>query len=100
MLTPTDQASRATEVIDADAVAAELEGLVDVHAGNERELRLAVSRRLKAALVEGRAAAESRRWRTSTDETRANAPRRDGGSKTAATRSLHGAARIHDRSTT
>jgi [protein-PII] uridylyltransferase len=58
MLTPTDQASRATEVIDAGAIAAELEGLVDVHAGNERELRLAVSRRLKAALVEGRAAAE------------------------------------------
>ena len=58
MLTPTDQASRATEVIDAGAVAAELEGLVDVHAGNERELRLAVSRRLKTALVEGRAAAE------------------------------------------
>jgi [protein-PII] uridylyltransferase len=58
MLTPTDQASRATEVIDADAVAAELEGLVDVHAGNERELRLAVSRRLKTALVEGRATAE------------------------------------------
>src|SRR5262245_34437240 len=58
MLTPTDQASRATEVIDAGAIAAELAGLVDVHAGNERELRLAVSRRLKAALVDGRAAAE------------------------------------------
>jgi [protein-PII] uridylyltransferase len=58
MLTPTDQASRATEVIDAGAVAAELERLVDVHAGNERELRSAVSLRLKAALVEGRAAAE------------------------------------------
>jgi [protein-PII] uridylyltransferase len=58
MLTPTDHPSRDTEVFDAAAVAAELELLADVHAGNERELRLAVSRRLKAALVEGRAAAE------------------------------------------
>ncbi len=58
MLTPADQISRETEVFDARAVAAELEGLADVHSGNERELRMAVSRRLKAALVEGRAAAE------------------------------------------
>jgi [protein-PII] uridylyltransferase len=58
MLTPTDQAARDTEVFDAVAVAAELEGLVEVHAGNERELRLAVSRHIKAALIKGRAAAE------------------------------------------
>ena len=42
MLIPTDQAARDTEVFDAVAVAAELEGLVEAHAGNERELRLAV----------------------------------------------------------
>jgi [protein-PII] uridylyltransferase len=58
MLTPADQTSRETEVFDARAVAAELERLADVHRGNERELRLAISRRLKAALMEGRAAAE------------------------------------------
>ena len=58
MLTPADQTARETEVFDASAVAAELERLAHVHAGNERELRMAVSRRLKAALVEGRDAAE------------------------------------------
>ena len=58
MLTPTDQAARDTEVFDAVVVAAELELMADAHAGNERELRSAVSRRLKAALVQGRAAAE------------------------------------------
>src|SRR5262249_60329318 len=54
----TDLATRVTEVFDADIVAADLERLAEAHAGNERELRLAVSRRLKVALVEGRAAAE------------------------------------------
>src|SRR5262245_46879619 len=58
MLTTTDQVPRETEVFDARAVATELEQLADVHGGNERELRLAVSRKLKTALVEGRAAAE------------------------------------------
>jgi [protein-PII] uridylyltransferase len=58
MLTPSDQVSRESEVFDAAVVAAGLEQLADVHAGNERELRLALSRRLKAALMEGRAAAE------------------------------------------
>jgi [protein-PII] uridylyltransferase len=58
MLTPGDQASHDIEVFDAATVAADLERLADAHTGNERELRLAVSRRLKAALVEGRAAAE------------------------------------------
>ena len=58
MLTPTDQPSRDTEVFDASVIAAELELLAGVHRGNERELRLAISRRLKAALVEGRATAE------------------------------------------
>ena len=58
MLTPSDQDARDTEIFDAPAVAAALEHLAETHAGNERELRLAVSRRLKTALVEGRAAAE------------------------------------------
>jgi [protein-PII] uridylyltransferase len=58
MLTPGDQVSRESEVFDAAVVAAGLEQLADVHAGNERELRLALSRRLKASLLEGRAAAE------------------------------------------
>jgi [protein-PII] uridylyltransferase len=58
MLTPNDQATRDSEIFDAVAVAAELERLADVHSGNERELRLAVSRRLRAALVEGRRVAE------------------------------------------
>ena len=58
MLTPGDQASHDIEVFDAATVAADLERLADSHTGNERELRLAVSRRLRAALVEGRAAAE------------------------------------------
>src|ERR1700730_1781702 len=58
MLTPGDQASHDIEVFDAATVAADLERLADSHTRNERELRLAVSRRLRAALVEGRAAAE------------------------------------------
>jgi [protein-PII] uridylyltransferase len=58
MLTPTDQSFRDTEVFDAAAVAAGLEALVAAHSGNERELRLAVSRQLKTALMEGRATAE------------------------------------------
>ncbi len=58
MLTLSDQAPHDIEVFDAATVAAELERLADSHTGNERELRLAVSRRLRAALVEGRAAAE------------------------------------------
>ena len=58
MLTPNKEAPVAIEVFDAAAVAGELESLVPDYAGNERELRLAVSRRLKAALLQGRAAAE------------------------------------------
>ncbi len=58
MLTPNKEAPLAIEVFDAAAVASELESLVPDYAGNERELRLAVSRRLKAALLQGRAAAE------------------------------------------
>jgi [protein-PII] uridylyltransferase len=58
MLTPTDQAARETEVFDPVVVADELERLAESHAGNERELRLAISRHLKGALQQGRAAAE------------------------------------------
>ena len=58
MLTPNKEAPVAIEVFDAATVAGELESLVPDYAGNERELRLAVSRRLKAALLQGRAAAE------------------------------------------
>src|SRR5262249_43172247 len=57
MLTLTDSSPEA-EIFDAVAVAAELDRRGDVHAGDERELRLAVSRRLRAALARGRAAAE------------------------------------------
>ncbi len=59
MLTLLDQAPRATtELFDARAIAAELAALADSHTGDERELRLAVTRRLRAALVEGRRVAE------------------------------------------
>jgi [protein-PII] uridylyltransferase len=58
MLTLTDQVSPEAEIFDAVAIAAELEQLAAVHAGGEHELRLAVSRRLRAALAHGRAAAE------------------------------------------
>src|SRR6187399_964369 len=57
MLTPSVP-PRETEVFDAIEVAAELERLAGMHAGNHRELRLEVSRRIKAALIQGRAAAE------------------------------------------
>src|SRR5271166_6914802 len=58
MLIPSQNAAREAEVFDAAAVAGELEAIAERNAGNERELRLALSRRLKVALLEGRAAAE------------------------------------------
>src|SRR5271165_510329 len=58
MLIPSQNAARETEVFDATAVAGDLEAIAERNAGNERELRLALSRRLKVALLEGRAAAE------------------------------------------
>src|SRR6478609_586546 len=51
-------AKSAAELIDARALAAELEKLARASAGDERELRAAVAQRLKAALNEGRARAE------------------------------------------
>jgi [protein-PII] uridylyltransferase len=59
MLTPSDHVPFETEVFDASEVASDLERLAKVHAGNPRELRLEVARRIKAALVQGRAAAEN-----------------------------------------
>src|SRR5438034_3918481 len=52
------ESSPAAEIFDAASIAAELERLNEVHAGRERELRLAVSRRLRTELAQGRAAAE------------------------------------------
>src|SRR5213076_2131151 len=57
MLTLTET-SREAELFDAVGIAAELERLADVHAGNARELRLAVSRHLRGALARGRASIE------------------------------------------
>ena len=59
MLTPAEQAQRApADLLDVDALAADLDKLCKQHAGNERELRTALAQRLKAALLQGRATAE------------------------------------------
>jgi [protein-PII] uridylyltransferase len=59
MLTTIDQKPDSpSELIDSAAIAAELAAFAKSHTGNERELRVAVSKRLKTALVEGRATAE------------------------------------------
>jgi [protein-PII] uridylyltransferase len=47
-------------LFDAAAVTADLAALVDVHHGNDSELRAAVAQRLKAALAAGRAMAEQK----------------------------------------
>ncbi len=52
---PPDHASK---LVDAEGLAADLAKLADVHAGHEAELRSAVAQHLKAALTDGRAAAE------------------------------------------
>src|SRR6266496_1915444 len=52
------ESSPTAEIFDAATIAAELERLSEVHAGSERELRLAVSRRLRTELAQGRAAIE------------------------------------------
>ena len=58
MLTPVDKPlPGGDELFDAPAIAAELATLAD-GAGNEHELRLAVTRRVKTALIEGRRVAE------------------------------------------
>jgi [protein-PII] uridylyltransferase len=59
MLTVVDHKPGApSELIDSAAVAADLAALASTHSGNERDLRTAVAKRLKAALVDGRAEAE------------------------------------------
>jgi len=58
MLTVTEQARAATELLDARALTADLDRLAHAHHGREREMRTAVAQRLKRALGEGRAAAE------------------------------------------
>src|SRR5215208_4222758 len=58
LMTTDDVRHRRTELIDADALAADLAVLAERHAGRERELRSAVALHLKAALLEGRAQAE------------------------------------------
>jgi [protein-PII] uridylyltransferase len=51
--------SRATgELIDARAIAADLEKIAKAHTDNERDMRTALAKRLKDALSEGRAKAE------------------------------------------
>jgi [protein-PII] uridylyltransferase len=46
------------ELLDAGALAADLAGIAWSHAGREREMRSAIAQRLKAALIDARAAAE------------------------------------------
>ncbi len=59
MLTPADQIQRApSDLLNVDALAADLDKLCGLHAGRERELRTAIAQRIKAALAEGRAAIE------------------------------------------
>jgi [protein-PII] uridylyltransferase len=58
MLTPTETSPDA-EIFDAAAIAVELARLSDVHSGNERELRLAASRHMRAALARGREVVEA-----------------------------------------
>ncbi len=48
----------AGELIDAKAITADLEKIAKVHAGNDRDMRTALAKRLKEALIEGRAKAE------------------------------------------
>ena len=48
----------AAELIDSAAIVADLKALAETHAGRERELRAAVARRLKTALIKARARAE------------------------------------------
>src|SRR5215831_1423289 len=56
---PTERPSRgANDLIDAHALAAELDKLVKAQTGTERELRAVLAQRLKAALADGRAKAE------------------------------------------
>jgi [protein-PII] uridylyltransferase len=48
----------AAELIDSAAIVADLKDLAESHTGSDRDLRVAVARRLKAALTQARARAE------------------------------------------
>ncbi|MGH6673510.1 MAG: [protein-PII] uridylyltransferase, partial [Xanthobacteraceae bacterium] len=59
MMLDIQRSARAgAELIDSATIAAELEKLVETHAGRERELRTAAAQRLKAALNQARGQAE------------------------------------------
>jgi len=58
MLTPADQPSRASDLLDAAVLAAELDALIEEFAGRERDLRTAVAQRVRASLLQGRKTAE------------------------------------------
>ena len=59
MLTTIDNPPRRSlELLDTAAIAADLEQIAKSHTGSEADLRAAVTKRLKAALIEGRAVAE------------------------------------------
>src|SRR5262245_61139485 len=58
MLTKAHAPPRPMELIDSAALSAEFAALAVGHSGSEAELRSAVAQRLKAAMAEGRAAAE------------------------------------------
>ena len=58
MMLETHRGPRAAELLDSAMIVADLNTLVETHAGRERELRAAVARRLKSALTEARSRAE------------------------------------------
>ena len=61
MLSPAEHEQAppgSADLIDAPALAAELEALAARHAGRDRDMRNAVALHLKAALTRGRAQAE------------------------------------------
>jgi [protein-PII] uridylyltransferase len=58
MLTTEKPRDDAADLLDEQAIAADLERLADEHPGSEQELRRAVAQRLKAALAAGREQAE------------------------------------------
>ena len=55
---PEGPSKAPAELIDARVIFADLEKLAQTHASNERDMRAALAKRLKTALVEGRAKAE------------------------------------------
>src|SRR5437773_10762788 len=59
MLTPASPANpAAVSLLDGAAIAAEIDALAEAHSASDRELRVLLAQRLKAAIAEGRAAAE------------------------------------------